>query len=58
MEVKENEVKYVLLDLEDPDIKVLLGADLDQDLKQDLIKFLKKQEIYLHLKTRRYDWYI
>lgn len=35
------EVKEVWLDFEDPDIRVLLGADLDQYLDKDLTKFLK-----------------
>lgn len=42
MKSEESEVKEVLLNLEDPEIKVLLDIELDQDLEKYISKFLKK----------------
>ena len=44
MVAKESKVKEVFLDLEDRNIKVLLGGDLDQDHEHDLTKFLKNRK--------------
>nr|KAJ0225252.1 hypothetical protein LSAT_V11C100030260 [Lactuca sativa] len=41
LETNESEVEEFLPTPKEPDIKVLLGTDLDQDIKLDLIKFLK-----------------
>lgn len=38
---KDSEVKEVLLNPKVPDIKMLLGVDLDQDLEQHLTNLLK-----------------
>lgn len=37
----KRKVKEVSLTPEDPEIKVLLGNDIDKDLEQDLIMFLR-----------------
>ena len=44
METKEDKFKEVILTPEDPDTKVLLGTDIDQDLEKNLVEFLKSKK--------------
>jgi len=44
METKEKDVKEVFLDPSDPDVKVLIGTGIPEDIKQQLVNFLKSRK--------------
>ena len=41
LEIREQDVKEVPLNIEDPEAKILIGSSLPQHIKQELIMFLK-----------------
>ena len=43
MEAREQDIKEVSLDPEDPDIKVLVGSEIQENIKKDLLAFLKRR---------------
>ena len=44
MEAREQDVKEVSLDPEDPEVKVLVGSGILSDIEQDLVSFLKRRK--------------
>ena len=43
MEAREKEVKEVPLDPEDPEVKVLIGTSIPEDIEPRIINFLKSR---------------
>ncbi|KAK1419402.1 hypothetical protein QVD17_28569 [Tagetes erecta] len=41
---EEQDVKEVLLELEDPESKILIGSGIQADIEQGLISFLKRRK--------------
>ena len=41
MEAREQDIKEVSLDPEDPEVKVFIGSGILSDIEQDLVSFLK-----------------
>ena len=50
LETKESEVEEVLINLENPKIKVMLGTDLCQSLEKDLTNFMKDRKLRFYWK--------
>ena len=44
MEAREQDIKEVSLDPEDPEVKVFIGSGILSDIEQDLISFLKRRK--------------
>ena len=45
----QQDIKEISLDPENPEIKVLIGANMPQDAEQDMISFLKKRQVFLRI---------
>ena len=43
--MRERDVKEVTLNLEDPEAKILIGSSIPEQIKQDLMKFLKARSM-------------
>ncbi|KAI3821292.1 hypothetical protein L1987_08856 [Smallanthus sonchifolius] len=41
LEAKEHDVKEVPLDAENPDIKILVGSNIPEDIEKDILNFLR-----------------
>ncbi|KAI3821220.1 hypothetical protein L1987_08780 [Smallanthus sonchifolius] len=44
LEAKEQDVKKVSMDAENPDVKILVGSNIPEDIEKDILNFLKDRK--------------